>query len=68
VDVVTKTLRCEVWRYKGVLIVFTDDGNGGGTRVAGPKLLPGHRTLVGEFHLSEDAIATMKEELDQCAG
>lgn len=64
----TKLLRCEVWRYKGGLIVFTDDGNGGGTRVSGPKLLPGHRKFVGEFFLTADAIESMKEELEQCAG
>jgi len=65
---VTKLLRCEVWRYQGGLIVFTDDGDGGGTRVSGPKVLITDRVFVGEFFLSADAIRTMQEEHDCLPG
>lgn len=60
----TARLKCEVFRTpSGIVTVTTDNGNGGGTRLCGVKLVGSGSKKVAEFWLDQQAVEGLVEEM-----
>ena len=60
-------LSIQVWQWNGrddLFTVCTDTHSGFGTRIAGPKMLPGQATLIHEFHLDEDDVQVIVDDYE----
>lgn len=66
-----KRLKIEVCRWnrpkkRGIpplLTVYSDSG-GGGTRLAGPKTLPGDTTVIATFYLDRRAVEAIAQDFE----
>ena len=59
-------IKIQVFRRRSAprtVSVFTDLKHGGGTRIYGPKMLPGDGELVAEFWLDAEAIEEIESDL-----
>lgn len=52
------------WRKPANLVTVTTDHNGGGTRVCGPRMLPGDASLLVSFYLDRKAIDALSDDLE----
>lgn len=60
-------LKILVWKWKGrddLLTVETDREDGGGTRISGPKRVPGCSDLLCQFDVSKRDIEAMLEDIE----
>ena len=59
--------KIQVWKWvrrNDLFTVTTDTGSGAGTRIAGPKMLPGQATLLHEFRLDAAGVRAIVDDYD----
>lgn len=63
-------LTIQLWKWKrrkDLFTVVTDTHSGGGTRIAGPKMIPGCANLVHEFVLDADDVQAIVDDYELSA-